>query len=256
VQPAIKQKHKVLIFTKTITLCFCVLKYLMLAADRTYAEKCVHIQLYHAVHSKKWNTKTYKHMHNDPDAKVGIATDTLAVAVSFALIKYVIVLLGEGETLYMVLQKVNCIRDMLLLVQKEGITIVYYLESLVAHAEAVLAVDHCVKAAWNCGAAKVNYPLAKMLLASCKRITQDKLYRNLTVNEPCLRARCTPICSSSPSASPLVSDCLQSPSPTVSPCACSKCQPVSYLFCTCKDCLSPSVLLPDPLAKAKHSWHK
>jgi hypothetical protein len=253
----LKQNHKVLIFTKTINLCFRVLKYLMLAADGTYAEKCVRIRSYHAVHSEKWNAKTRERMHNDPKAQVGIATDTLAVGVSFALIKYVIVMVGEGETLDMVLQKVGRIRDTLLLAQKEGIAIVYYPESLVAHAEAALEIGDRAKAARNRDAAKVDHPLAKMMLASCKRVAQDELYGNPAVDEPCSCARCTPTRSSSSSTpSPVSSLSSRSPWPTVPSCACSGCKPVAYPFCTCEDCPSPSVLLPDPPTKPKRTRQK
>jgi hypothetical protein len=178
--------RKTIIFVKTINLAFRTWAYLWTEAGGTLAEKLIRFRRYSTLEDEEYNAETRRLMHDDPKCQIVIATERLSVGVDFRAVWYCLIL-DDTLTADRWNQDIGRIgRDMRAVPEAFGIW--YHTKNAVSTAQSIVAAGPPTRKPET--QPKMEYAMAKLLLAPCKRVAQNELYANPEDDPPCTCRSC------------------------------------------------------------------
>jgi hypothetical protein len=216
----LKDGRKTIIFCQSINLTFRAFVYLWHLCPGTTAEKSTRIRMYTAAHSEAYNSQTRELMHSDPLAQIILATDTLSVGVDFRGI-WIVIILGEDQTADMVIQKFGRVaRDIRLV--REGLAILFFTKNAVKTAQVIVDAGQPAKPDPS---RKMDFSMAKMLVAPCLRAVQDELFDNPAEDSICTCTTCTAALADVCASSGTAEQSTTSRTTSTGACNCGRCDP-------------------------------
>lgn len=182
-------RPKTLIFVKTIPLGDKIRTYLANCSQGSEEEKIIRFRTYSSLSCEDDNAETQRLMHLEGNSSTQfiIATDALIVGVDFRNVKYCVVI-DANQSLNDFMQKIGRIGcDPHQVPDAEGI---------------LLHTEHSLEVATKIAAAgplthrpddktQMDYAMAVFLLSSCKRKTQNDIYKNPQSDPSCGCMTCT-----------------------------------------------------------------